>query len=172
MAHIAPTAPKSSPWWKRRSIEIAGWALVILGVIALVLPGPGLLGVVAGLALLSTQYAWAKRLLRPVKVKALQLAIKSVQTWPRITGSAIGGLALIAVGVVWGIQPDVPSWWPLSERWWLVGGWATASTLIVSGVGALALLVYSFRRFRDPSRQDLRAADQDQKNSSSKPLTG
>ena len=164
MAHITPPVPKSSSWWKRRGIEIAGWALMIFGVAALVLPGPGLLGLVAGLVLLSTRYVWAKRLLRPVKARALRLAIKSVQTWPRITVSVFGGVLLIALGIVWGLQPGVPSWWPIAERWWLVGGWATAITLMASGVVVLALLVYSFRRFRDPSSQDRHTADQDTPN--------
>ena len=164
MAHITPPAPTSSSWWKRRGLEIAGWALVIFGLAALVLPGPGLLGLVAGLVLLSTRYVWAKRLLRPVKARALSLAIKSVQTWPRITVSVLGGLILIALGIVWGLHPGVPSWWPIAERWWLVGGWATAITLIASGVVVLALLVYSFHRFRDPSSIDRETAAQDKQN--------
>lgn len=164
MAKINTPVPKSHSWWQRRAIEIAGWALVILGLAALILPGPGLLGLVAGLVLLGTRYAWAKRLLRPVKKKALQLAINNVQTWSRMTVSMLGGLALVAVGIVWGVRPGAPSWWPIAERWWLVGGWATAITLIVSGAVVLALLVYSFRRFRNPSREDLHTADQDSKN--------
>ena len=87
--------------WKRWGILGAGWILLILGIAALVLPGPGLLGVAAGLALLASQYSWAKRLLRPVKARALKLAIKGVQTWPRIALSVLSGLALIAVGIVW-----------------------------------------------------------------------
>ena len=153
--------PKSSSWWKRRGLEVVGWTLVILGVAALVLPGPGLLTLVAGLVLLATQYSWAKRMLQPVRKKALQLTIKSVQTWPRIAISVLGGLALIALGVVWGVRPVAPSWWPIEERWWLLGGWGTGITLIVSGAAALALIIYSFWRFRTPSRQDLHTADQD-----------
>lgn len=67
-----------------------GWTLVILGVAALVLPGPGLLTLVAGLVLLASQYAWAKRLLQPIRKKALQLAMKSVQNWARIAMSVCG----------------------------------------------------------------------------------
>ena len=164
MSHVNKPAPNSDSWWKRRGLEIAGWALIILGLAALVLPGPGLLSLVAGLVLLSTRYAWAKRLLRPVKARALNLAIKSVQTWPRIIVSVLGCLILVAVGIVWGLHPDVPSWWPIAERWWLLGGWATAITLIASGAVGLALLVYSFHRFRDPSSDDRHIADQDTQN--------
>ena len=144
--------------WKRWGILGAGWILLILGIAALVLPGPGLLGVAAGLALLASQYSWAKRLLRPVKARALLVAINGVQTWPRIGLSVLSGLALIAVGIVWGVRPPVPQWWPLSEGWWLVGGWTTGVTLILSGATALALIIYSYRRFRNPSEKDIRAA--------------
>jgi uncharacterized protein (TIGR02611 family) len=161
MAHRRTSAPKSSSWWKRRGLEVVGWTLVILGVAALVLPGPGLLTLVAGLVLLASQYAWAKRLLQPIRKKALQLAMKSVQNWARIAMSVLGGLLLIALGVVWGVQPAAPSWWPIDQGWWLLGGWGTGSTLIVSGVAAIALVVYSFRRFRNPSSQDLQTAEQD-----------
>lgn len=142
------------PAWKRWAIEGAGWTLLILGIVALVLPGPGLLGVAAGLALLSSQYPWAKRLLHPIKARALRLATEGVQTWPRIALSVMGGLVLVAVGIVWGLHPPVPKWWPLRDQWWLLGGWTTGITLIFSGVVALGLMIYSFRRFRDPSCPD------------------
>jgi hypothetical protein len=38
----------------------------------LVLPGPGLLVIIAGLAILATEYVWAQRLLRIAKEKATQ----------------------------------------------------------------------------------------------------
>lgn len=153
-SHGGTSQQKPDSSWKGWAVQAAGWILVALGLAALVLPGPGLLGIVAGLTLLATQYLWAKRLLQPVKTRALKVAIKGVQTWPRITFTVLGGLSLMAVGIVWGLDPAAPHWWPLAERWWLVGGWATGVTLIASGVIALALVVYSFRRFRNPSRAD------------------
>ena len=48
----------------RRIGAIAGGALLLVtGVALLVLPGPGLALIVAGLALLATQFEWARRLL-------------------------------------------------------------------------------------------------------------
>ena len=48
-------------------IEVGGWTLVVAGVAALILPGPGLLLLAAGLVVLSQQYAWAARRLEPGK---------------------------------------------------------------------------------------------------------
>lgn len=152
---------KSKRVVRRLVIEIAGWTLVLAGTAALVLPGPGLLGLFAGLAILSQQYEWAERRVRPVEIMAYRSAAQSVQTWPRIIGSTLGALSIGAVGIVWGIGLDVPEWWPLDDKWWLPGGWATGATLIASSLMALALIVYSFRRFRgveDPVGEAERAA--------------
>jgi uncharacterized protein (TIGR02611 family) len=134
---------------KRILIEGAGWILVLVGIAALVLPGPGLLALFAGVALLATQYEWAERRLEPVKKAALRGAADSVKTGPRILMSVLGVCWLIALGIYWGISPDAPSWWPIDDKWWLVGGWGTGATLIGSGVLAGAMVVYSYLNFRD-----------------------
>lgn len=41
----------------------AGMALVLLGLFLLVLPGPGILTIAGGLAILATDFAWARNLL-------------------------------------------------------------------------------------------------------------
>jgi hypothetical protein len=134
---------------KRVVIEGLGWILVLVGIAALVLPGPGLLALFAGVALLATQYEWAERRVEPVKKAALRGAADSVKTWPRILLSVFGVAWLIGIGIVWGLQPAAPSWWPVDDKWWLVGGWGTGGTLIGSGLLAGAMIVYSYRNFRE-----------------------
>lgn len=134
---------------RRIVLETLGWVLVVVGIAALVLPGPGLLGLFAGLALLSQQYDWAERRLHPVKKQAIKAARQGVETWPRIALSLFGCLWLMGIGVVWGVHPGSPDWWPLAEKWWLAGGWGTGISLIISGVIALAMIVYSYRNYRD-----------------------
>lgn len=149
---------------RRIAIEVVGWTLVVAGIAALVLPGPGLLGLFAGLAVLSQQYEWAERRLEPVKVAAYKSAADSVQTWPRIVASCLGALALAACGVLWIASPDVPGWWPVRDSWWLPGGWGTGITLIASAIFALAVIAWSFRRFRglaDPEAEAERIARED-----------
>jgi uncharacterized protein (TIGR02611 family) len=57
---------------KRIAVTIAGFAVILVGVAMLVLPGPGLLVIIAGLAILATEYVWAQRLLATAKEKATQ----------------------------------------------------------------------------------------------------
>lgn len=141
---------------KRVLLEVLGWVLLLAGVAAMVLPGPGLLLMAAGLAVLSQQYTWAERLLDPVLLRALRAAAEGVETWPRIIASTLGALSLAGFGALWIIEPDPPSWWPVADRWWLVGGPWTGVTLLVSCLIALGLLVYSYRRFH--GKPEARAA--------------
>lgn len=134
---------------KRVVLEGLGWILVVVGIAALVLPGPGLIAIFAGLVLLSQQYEWAERRVEPVRLRAMRGAADSVETWPRIVGSCLAALVLIGFGVLWIMQPPAPSWWSLRESWWLPGGLWTGITQIGSGLFALGLIVYSYRRFHD-----------------------
>ncbi|MDQ2637459.1 MAG: PGPGW domain-containing protein, partial [Actinomycetota bacterium] len=102
-------------------LQVAGWALVLFGLAALVLPGPGVLAIFAGMAVLATQYEWAARHIALAEKAALEGAEASVKTWPRIVLSASSAFWLVGLGVYWGIGPAAPSWWPVAEKLWLVG---------------------------------------------------
>lgn len=132
---------------KRLALETLGWAVLALGILALFLPGPGLLLTLAGLVLLSTQYPWARRLLEPVRVRAWQAAVEGTESWLRITLSALAALCIAAVGVIWLVSPPQPAWWPLHEVLWLFGGPAVGVTMVVSSIIGLSLLAYSVKRF-------------------------
>ncbi|GAA4883253.1 PGPGW domain-containing protein [Serinicoccus chungangensis] len=132
---------------KRIALETLGWIVLVAGILMLLLPGPGLLGTFAGLWILSTQYAWARRWTNPVKFRALRGAAEGVETIPRIVLSALIALGLVGVAVVWLIGPPPPGWWPVDERWWLFGGPPVAITMIVSSAIAIGLLIYSVVRF-------------------------
>ncbi len=132
---------------KRVVLETLGWVLLVAGLAAIFLPGPGLLGIFAGLALLSQQYEWAERRVEPVRIRALRGAAEGVETWPRIVASVLGALVLAACGVLWILSPPAPTWWPFAESWWLPGGIWTAVTQIASAAIAVALIIYSYKRF-------------------------
>lgn len=133
---------------KRIGLEILGWLLVVGGLAAIPLPGPGFLILFAGLWLLSQQYEWAEKRLDPVKKKAWNAAREGVETVPRIVLSILAALALFGCGILWSFGPEAPSWWPISEGWWLPGGLGTGITQMVSAVVALGLIAYSYVRFR------------------------
>ena len=57
---------------KRIAVTIAGFAVLIVGIVLIPLPGPGWLIVFSGLAILATEYVWARRLLNYAKAKVGQ----------------------------------------------------------------------------------------------------
>jgi hypothetical protein len=122
---------------KRILLGTAGGLLLLLGVLLLVLPGPGLLLVLAGTVLLARAVPAVARFEEPVRTRATQAAEASVASALRIAGTVLTGLALIGAGAVWGARPvgGLP-----------FAGWSTGLSLILSGLIVLGLLVWSHRR--------------------------
>ena len=55
---------------KRVATIVGGFTVLAVGVALLVLPGPGILVIAVGLAILSAEFVWARRLLARVKAQA------------------------------------------------------------------------------------------------------
>lgn len=132
---------------KRIIVAVVGAVLIVAGIAALVLPGPGLLLILVGLIVLATEFEWAERRVDYMRGKALGAAATGVETWPRIVFSTLSALAVVAAGVVWGLDPEIPEVWVLGPHLPLAG-WTTGGSIIAGGVIALGLLVYSVKRFR------------------------
>jgi tellurite resistance protein TerC len=62
---------------RRLLVSAGGGLLLIAGAAMLVLPGPGLLVIAAGLALLATEFVWARRLLDRVRARLPKRASRS-----------------------------------------------------------------------------------------------
>jgi len=54
---------------KRLIVIVVGFTVLLGGVAMLVLPGPAILVIPLGLAILATEFVWARRLLNKVKSK-------------------------------------------------------------------------------------------------------
>ena len=63
---------------KRVAIGIVGGSVLVLGIIMMVTPGPGIAGILAGLAILALEFAWARTWLRKARLKA-QEKIEAVE---------------------------------------------------------------------------------------------
>jgi uncharacterized protein (TIGR02611 family) len=61
---------------KRIGVTVVGGLLVLAGLVLLVLPGPGFVLILAGLAVLASEYVWAQRALNYAKGKAKQASDK------------------------------------------------------------------------------------------------
>jgi len=64
------TSSALSPRVRKVLVTTAGTTVLIAGLAMLVLPGPGLVVVMAGLAILATEFAWAERRLHQARAHA------------------------------------------------------------------------------------------------------
>jgi uncharacterized protein (TIGR02611 family) len=68
---------------------MAGTVLVLAGIIGLLLPVvPGWLLIIAGLAILATEFVWARRLLDTAKARASDIKAKVVKPGTKKPGAA------------------------------------------------------------------------------------
>ena len=129
--------PHQPGFGKRVACGVGGGLLLAVGVVLLVLPGPGLLLVLAGLLVLANGFPKAQKFVEPVERRAMKAAEESVASPLRLVFSIGTGVALMAAGVVWWVVPGLP-----------LGGWPTGVSLELSGLILLGLLVVSYRRVR------------------------
>ena len=93
----------------RMLYTIFGFLVLIAGLLMLVLPGPALIVIPLGLALLSLEFVWAEGLLERALEHAETAKRKAQQATrtQRILTAIAAGLAVAGL-VVWGVLGDIP----------------------------------------------------------------
>ena len=61
---------------RRFLVLVIGLTVLMAGLLMLVLPGPGILVIIVGLAILAIEFAWAEALLTQARERATRLASK------------------------------------------------------------------------------------------------
>lgn len=54
-------------WLRRAVVAVIGFTVLLIGVAMVVLPGPAILVIPLGLAILATEFVWARRLLEKAR---------------------------------------------------------------------------------------------------------
>ena len=120
---------------KTAVIAALGGLLTLSGIALLVLPGPGFVLVAAGLAVLATRFAWAKKPLDYATEKAQQ-GIEEVGKSPlRAIGAILAALVLVALGALTLVGVDLP----------FVNAF-TAVILVISGLFLVGTVVFARRQ--------------------------
>ena len=107
---VLPPHLRARAWARRRrsthvlwqaAVLLVGLGLVIAGIAMLVLPGPGWAAIILGLIVLASEYAWARRLLDPVRRWAKKAADAALDPRVRRRNLIIAGVLVVVVaGVV------------------------------------------------------------------------
>ena len=128
--------------FKRFAVTIVGAALIALGAALMVLPGPGILVIVAGLAVLATEYVWARRLLKRARSKAEEVQEATVANPVRTGLTVLFGVGMLGLGLTMVLLRDIelPFWSPV-----------TGGILAVTG---LILLVTTYLTYRAARGED------------------
>jgi hypothetical protein len=92
---------------RRVAVTLLGGLLALAGVALLVLPGPGMVLCFAGLSLLATEYAWARRSVGWVEGRAREGVERTGSSRVATLGSVACGIVLVGVGV-YEIVDDLP----------------------------------------------------------------
>ena len=103
----------------RIAVGVVGGLIVALGIVAIPLPGPGWLIVIAGLFVLATEFLWAERLLEYTKthVKRWTDWVTDQPVWVRVligvaTAAFVYGVLVVTLHMT-GVPDWVPGWVPL-----------------------------------------------------------
>jgi len=68
---------------KRVIVSVVGATVLLIGVALLILPGPAFIVIPVGLAILASEYAWARRWLRKVRRMANDVVSARSRTTPK-----------------------------------------------------------------------------------------
>jgi uncharacterized protein (TIGR02611 family) len=90
---------KAGRFFWRVVIGVVGGTITVLGAIALVGPGPGILIVIAGLGILATEFAWASRVMVHTRTYAQKAADKvGMPKWVQF--ALIAGAAVLSILII------------------------------------------------------------------------
>jgi uncharacterized protein (TIGR02611 family) len=68
---------------RRLVIAVIGFTVLLIGVAMIVTPGPSILVIALGLAILATEFIWARRLLNQIRVQLHDKALRSLHWFKR-----------------------------------------------------------------------------------------
>ncbi|MEI6403797.1 MAG: PGPGW domain-containing protein [Actinomycetota bacterium] len=85
---------------KRLAVLVAGLGVLGAGVTMLVLPGPGLIVIILGFAILATEFAWAERALDRTTSTAAAAASRVTNNRTGKVALALSALAMITGGAI------------------------------------------------------------------------
>lgn len=98
----------------RSLYTVAAFAVILVGILMIALPGPGVAGIALGLSMLALEFEWAERLLMRV-LKRFEAAQAKSKASPR--AQLIWGITFFVIGTTAGILGYLYK----DELWMLIG---------------------------------------------------
>jgi uncharacterized protein (TIGR02611 family) len=122
---------------RRIVLTIVGTVILVIGVVLLVAPGPGLLVILLALIVFAVEYEWARRHLVTVRDRARSAAEKAAASRVATASAVLFGMGAIGLGAVLIFTKLLP-----------LSGIATGASVALGGLTVLATTAYSVREMR------------------------
>ncbi|MGH3099256.1 MAG: TIGR02611 family protein [Streptosporangiales bacterium] len=94
-ARVRRNAALNTTW--RVAVFVVGMVVVLAGLIMLVAPGPGWLGIVAGFAILATEFVWARHALYRARDAAFAAKRKALDPRARRRNQVLGAVVVVLI---------------------------------------------------------------------------
>ncbi len=120
---------------KRLAVLVVGFVILGAGIAMLALPGPGLLVIILGLAILATEFAWAERALDRTTTKVASAATSVSSNKSGRIALAASGLGLLVGGALVVVLTD--------------GHRVVGATVMLAGLVGLGTLLPQVQKWLD-----------------------
>jgi uncharacterized protein (TIGR02611 family) len=131
---------------RRIAVTVVGTVILVVGVVLLVAPGPGLVVIALALAVFAIEYQWARRNLAAVQERARSAALKAAASRAATACAVLFGIGAIGLGAVLVFTDVLP-----------FSGTGTGVGVAIGGLTVLATTAYGVRELRNAKQ-----AEQDQ----------
>jgi len=128
---------------RRIAVTVVGTAILAVGVVLLVAPGPGLVVIALALAVFAIEYQWARRHLATVQAHARSAALKAAASQVATASAVLFGIGAIGLGAVLVFTDLLP-----------LSGVGTGLGVAFGGLTVLATVAYSVRELRQAEKAE------------------
>lgn len=80
---MSPVLKVTYRWARRCAVALVGGTVVLIGIAMIVFPGPAIIVIPAGLAILGLEFAWAKQWLEKIRATGDQVMSSASGYWSR-----------------------------------------------------------------------------------------
>ena len=122
---------------RRIAVTVAGTVILVVGVVLLVTPGPGLLVILLAMVVFAVEYEWARRHLGAVRARARSAADKAAASRVATGSAVLFGFGAIGLGGMLIFTDVLP-----------MSGVGTGASVAVGGLTVLVTTAYSVRELR------------------------
>ncbi len=128
---------------RRIAVSVVGTVILVVGLVLLVAPGPGLVVIALALAVFAIEFQWARRNLAAVQARARSAALKTAASRIATASAVLFGVGAIGLGGVLLFMDLLP-----------LSGVGTGVGVAVGGLTVLLTTAYGVRELRNAKKAE------------------